>query len=139
MKKLLLILLLIPFVSSGQEKKLPYLTSTSPITLFSTQDGETEGIWSFSVVNPYDFKLRAEDSFTVVHLGPDHPPIVKTVYGTIATSIIGTPSMAVSSDGHYGLVTNHNWRGFDFFDKLVYPLNENISLEEKKQNNNTYQ
>ena len=44
--------------------------------------------------------------------------------------------MAVSSDGHYGLVTNHNWRGFDFFDKLVYPLNENISLEEKKQNNN---
>jgi WD40 repeat protein len=137
MKKLLLILLLIPFVSSGQEKKSPYLTSTSPITLFSTQDGETEGIWSFSVVNPYDFKLRAEDSFTVVHLGPDHPPIVKTVYGTIATSIIGTPSMAVSSDGHYGLVTNHNWRGFDFFDKLVYPLNENISLEEKKQNNTT--
>ena len=137
MKKLLLILLIIPFVSSGQEKKLPYLTSTSPITLFSTQDGETEGIWSFSVVNPYDFKLRAEDSFTVIHLGPDHPPIAKTVYGTIATSIIGTPSMAVSSDGHYGLVTNHNWRGFDFFDKLVYPLNENISLEEKKQNNNT--
>ena len=137
MKKLLLILLLIPFVSSGQEKKSPYLTSTSPITLFSTQDGETEGIWSFSVVNPYDFKLRAEDSFSVIHLGPDHPPIVKTVYGTIATSIIGTPSMAVSSDGHYGLVTNHNWRGFDFFDKLVYPLNENISLEEKKQNNNT--
>jgi WD40 repeat protein len=137
MKKLLLILLLIPFVFSGQEKKSPYLTSTSPITLFSTQDGETEGIWSFSVVNPYDFKLRAEDSFTVVHLGPDHPPIVKTVYGTIATSIIGTPSMAVSSDGHYGLVTNHNWRGFDFFDKLVYPLNENISLEEKKQNNTT--
>ena len=137
MKKLLLILLLIPLVSSGQEKKSPYLTSTSPITLFSTQDGETEGIWSFSVVNPYDFKLRAEDSFTVIHLGPDHPPIVKTVYGTIATSIIGTPSMAVSSDGHYGLVTNHNWRGFDFFDKLVYPLNENISLEEKKQNNTT--
>ena len=137
MKKLLIVLPLIPLFSFGQEKQLPYLTSTSPITLFSTQDGETEGIWSFSVVNPYDFKLRAEDSFTVIHLGPDHPPIVKTVYGTIATSIIGTPSMAVSSDGHYGLVTNHNWRGFDFFDKLVYPLNENISLQKKQQDNNT--
>ena len=136
MKKLLFLFLFIPIVSAGQKLK-PYITTKSPITLFSTQDGETEGIWSFSVVNPYDFKLRAEDSFTVIHLGTDHPPIVKTVYGTIATSIIGTPSMAMSSDGHYGLVTNHNWRGFDFFDKLIYPLDESISPEEKKLNKET--
>ena len=115
----------------------PYITTLSPLTLFSTQDGETEGIWSFSKVSPYDFKLLAEDSFTVIHLGEDHPPIVKTVYGTIATSIVGTPSMAVSSDGHYGLTTNHTWRGFDFFDKLEYPLDEKISLEQKKKDKNT--
>ena len=115
----------------------PYITTLSPLTLFSTQDGETEGIWSFSKVSPYDFKLLAEDSFTVIHLGEDHPPIVKTVYGTIASSIVGTPSMAVSSDGHYGLTTNHTWRGFDFFDKLEYPLDEKISLEQKKKDKNT--
>ena len=98
MKKLLFLLLFIPLVSTGQKLK-PYITTKSPITLFSTQDGETEGIWSFSVINPYDFKLRAEDSFTVIHLGTDHPPIVKTVYGTIATSIIGTPSITLATNG----------------------------------------
>jgi len=137
MRKISILLIILPFFLLSQKDKSPYLTTLSPITLFSTQDGETEGIWSFSVVNPYDFKLRAEDSFTVIHLGTDHPPIVKTVYGTIATSIIGTPSMAMSSDGHYGLVTNHNWRGFDFFDKLIYPLDEGISQEEKKLNKET--
>jgi hypothetical protein len=125
------------FALAQENNSHPYITTLSPITLFSTQDGETEGIWSFSKVSPYDFKLLAEDSFTVIHLGEDHPPIVKTVYGTIATSIVGTPSMAVSSDGHYGLTTNHIWRGFDFFDKLEYPLDEKISLEQKKKDKNT--
>ena len=125
------------FTLAQENNSHPYITTLSPITLFSTQDGETEGIWSFSKVSPYDFKLLAEDSFTVIHLGEDHPPIVKTVYGTIATSIVGTPSMAVSSDGHYGLTTNHIWRGFDFFDKLEYPLDEKISLEQKKKDKNT--
>jgi hypothetical protein len=121
------------FALAQENNSKPYITTLSPLTLFSTQDGETEGIWSFSKVNPYDFKLLAEDSFTVIHLGKDHAPIVKTVYGTIATSIVGTPSMAVSSDGHYGLVTNHTWRGFDFFDRLEYPLDEKIPLEQKKR------
>ena len=125
------------FALAQENNSHPYITTLSPITLFSTQDGETEGIWSFSKVSPYDFKLLAEDSFTVIHLGEDHPPIVKTVYGTIATSIVVTPSMAVSSDGHYGLTTNHIWRGFDFFDKLEYPLDEKISLEQKKKDKNT--
>ena len=90
------------FALAQENNSKPYITTLSPLTLFSTQDGETEGIWSFSKVSPYDFKLLAEDSFTVIHLGKDHAPIVKTVYGTIATSIVGTPSMSVSSDGHYG-------------------------------------
>ena len=132
------IFILIPFFILSQKKNPPpYITTLSPLTLFSTQDGETEGIWSFSKVSPYDFKLLAEDSFTVIHLGENHPPIVKTIYGTIATSIVGTPSMAVSSDGHYGLVTNHTWRGFDFFDSLEYPLNEKLSLMKKKMDTET--
>ena len=73
----------------GQATDQPYITTQTPITLFSTQDGETE-INSFSDVEPYDYKLLSEDSFTVIHLGPDHPPIVKTVYGTIPATILGT-------------------------------------------------
>ena len=48
----------------------PYITTQTPLTLFSTQDGETEAIWSFSDVKPYDYKLLSKDSFTVIHLGP---------------------------------------------------------------------
>ena len=74
------IFILIPFFILSQKKNPPpYITTLSPLTLFSTQDGETEGIWSFSKVSPYDFKLLAEDSFTVIHLGENHPPIVKTI------------------------------------------------------------
>ena len=112
MKKL--ILLLFPLYVFTQVNK-PFITTKSPITLFSTQDGETEAIWSFSNTNPYDGKLTTEDSFTVIHLSPDNPPLVKTVYGTIASTIIGTPSMAISSEGRYGLVTNHSWRDEKFF------------------------
>ena len=104
----------------GQATDQPYITTQTPITLFSTQDGETE-INSFSDVEPYDYKLLSEDSFTVIHLGPDHPPIVKTVYGTIPATILGTPSMAMSSDGRYGLVSNHSWRDEgSYFDRLTY-------------------
>ena len=99
--------LAVPMTAASEK---PYITTQTAITLFSTQDGETESGLSFSNVKPYDYKLRAQDSFTVVHLGPDHPPIVKTVYGTIPATILGTPTMAMSSDGRYGIVTNHSWR-----------------------------
>ena len=75
-------------------------------------------------VNPYDNILRSEDSFTVIHLTPNEPPQVKTVYGTIASTILGTPSMAMSKDGRYGLVANHSWRGEGFFKNLTYPVNK---------------
>ena len=50
-------------------------------------------------------KSRA-DSITVIHLGPDHPPIVKTVYGTVPNTISGPPYMAMTGDGRYGFVTS---------------------------------
>ena len=40
----------------GQTIEKPYITTQTPITLFSTQDGETE-INTFSNVKPYDYKL----------------------------------------------------------------------------------
>ena len=106
----------------------PYITTQTPLTLFSTQDGETEGRWPFSTVKPYDYKLLAKDSFTVIHLGPNHPPIVKTVYGTIAATILGTPTMAMSKDGRYGIATNHSWRvEGSSLDMLSYPLNDPVN------------
>ena len=113
-------------VTNAKEK--PYLTTQTPLTLFSTQDGETEAIWPFSDVKPYDYKLLAKDSFTVIHLGPDHPPIVKTVYGTIAATILGTPTMAMSKDGRYGISANHSWRvEGSRLDMLSYPKDEPLT------------
>lgn len=135
MKPITIIFLFLSACILHAEEK-PYITTQTPLTLFSTQDGETEAIWSFSDVKPYDYKLLSQDSFTVIHLGPDHPPIVKTVYGTIAATILGTPTMAMSSDGRYGIATNHSWRvEGSRLDMLSYPLDEpltNKDLSKKK-------
>ena len=57
-----------------------------------------------------DYNIKTKDSFTVIRLGPDHPPICKTVYGTVPCTIAGTPTMAMTADGRYGLITNHGFR-----------------------------
>ena len=124
MRHIILLLLFIPFVSKGQKPK-PYITTKSPITLLSTQDAETEALVDFVDAKEYDYKMLSQDSFTVIHLGPDHSPIVKTVYGTIPTTILGTPTMAISSDGKFGLVTNHSWRAEGSpLDKLSYKVGD---------------
>jgi hypothetical protein len=66
------------------------LTTQSPITLFSTSDGEFEALRTNQRIRPYDYKLKTQDSFTVIHLGPDHPPIVKTVFGTLTSHGVPT-------------------------------------------------
>ena len=117
------------FIVKAEEQ--PYITTQTPLTLFSTQDGEAEAIWSFSSVKPYDYKLLAKDSFSVIHLGPDHPPVVKTVYGTIAATILGTPTMAMSKDGRYGISTNHSWRiEGSRIDKLSYPKGQPVTNDD---------
>ena len=116
-----LIVNLILILSCQNNFDKPYITTKSPITLFSTQDGESEAIWPFTNVIPYDNILKSDDSFTVIHLGPDHPPVVKTVYGTIASTILGTPTMSISKNGRYAIASNHSWRGDGFFKKLTYP------------------
>jgi hypothetical protein len=90
--------IILSFSHRGLSKEEPtYLTTETPITLLSANDGETRA--------KDDFK--PEDSVTVVHLGPDHPPKIKTLYGTVPNSIIGSPHMAIASHGRYGFVVNH--------------------------------
>ena len=88
----------------------PYLTTQTPITLFSTNDGEVNQTYLLTDEQTTDWELKTKDSFTVIHLGPDHPPIISTIYDTVPCTIYGTPTMAMSKDGRYALVANHSWR-----------------------------
>ena len=92
----------------------PYLTTQTPITLLSSNDGEINQLFQLNSEQTTDWELKTKDSFTVIHLGPNHPPIIKTVYDTVPTFIMGTPSMAMSKDGRFGLITNHGWRPAEF-------------------------
>lgn len=98
------------FVSSVEAEERPYLTTQSPITLFSTNDGEFNQVHLVNDESATEWELKTKDSFTVIQLGPDHPPIIKTVYDTVPCYIAGTPTMAMSQDGRYALVANHSWR-----------------------------
>ena len=61
----------------GENPKYPFITNQSPLTLFSTQDAElTVFRRGGPTVMPETYELNAQDSFTVIHLGPDHPPVV---------------------------------------------------------------
>jgi DNA-binding beta-propeller fold protein YncE len=51
-----------------------------------------------------------KDSITLIRLGPDHPPITKTVGGTVPVTISGSPHISISADGHYGFVAYHSYR-----------------------------
>ena len=88
----------------------PYLTTQSPITLVSSNDGEITQLFQLTDDQTTDWELKSKDSFTVIHLGPDHPPIIRTIYDTVPCTIAGTPTMAMSRDGRYALIANHSWR-----------------------------
>ncbi|OAI50392.1 hypothetical protein AYO44_17830 [Planctomycetaceae bacterium SCGC AG-212-F19] len=89
-------------VASAQEPVVPGIRTKQKLTILSANDG-----YVHRRPNPdaKDQKAVTQDSITVIHLGPDHPPVVKTVYGTVPNTIAGAPYMAMSGDGHYGFVT----------------------------------
>jgi hypothetical protein len=99
----------------------PFITTQTPLTLLSVNDGETDIYWLKTREGLNDREVKTQDSITVIHLGPDHPPITKTVYGTVPSSILGTPTMAMSADGRYGIVANHGFRGRTAVANLIYP------------------
>lgn len=88
----------------------PYITTKTPVTLLSANDGETDVLWRTTEDGLIDYNVKTKDSFTVIRLSPDHPPLCRTVYGTVPCSIAGTPTMAISPDGRFGLITNHGFR-----------------------------
>ena len=116
--------------SSALSDEKPYITTQSPITLLSANDGETDIRWRKTLEGLNDREVKTEDSITVIHLGPDHPPITKTVYGTVPSSILGTPTMAMSADGRYGIIANHGFRGRTAYANLIYPAGAPVTNED---------
>ncbi len=90
----------------GDRRDVPYLTTAQPITLLSGNDGEVRFLRTASGFE----QACAEDSFTVIHLGPSHPPITKTVTGAAPLTIYGSPHLAITDDGRVGFMANHGWR-----------------------------
>lgn len=89
--------------ASAQGRAVPWIKSTQRLTILSANDGKVH-LRANADAKPGPSKATA-DSITVIHLGPDHPPIVKTVYGTVPNTISGAPYMAMTGDGHYGFVS----------------------------------
>jgi hypothetical protein len=102
---LLSLVLLTTAVIYAQEPSAPGIRTKQRLTILSANDGQIH-----RRPNP-DAKAEKKvtpDSITVIHLGPDQPPIVKTVYGTVPNTIAGAPYMAMTGDGHYGFVTSRS-------------------------------
>jgi WD40 repeat protein len=104
------VLLSLDLAIAAQADDRPYLTTQTPLTLVSSNDGEFNQIFQLTEEQTTEWELQTKDSFTVIHLGPDHPPIIRTIYDTVPCSIAGTPTMAMSNDGRYALIANHSWR-----------------------------
>jgi len=114
----------------------PYITTQSPLTLLSSNDGEKSQSFLRTLEGVTDWNMKVRDSFTVIHLGPDHPPLIKTVYDTVPTTVLGTPSMAMSKDGRFGLITNHGFRN-EKYGRIIHPEGPltNDDLTSKMLNN----
>ncbi|MEE3371537.1 MAG: WD40 repeat domain-containing protein [Planctomycetota bacterium] len=108
----------------------PYITTQTPLTLLSANDGDLDFHWRKTREGLRDREVKTQDSVTVIHLGPDHPPITRTVYGTVPSTILGTPTMAMSADGRYGIVANHGFRGTTDLATLIYPKGMPVTNED---------
>src|SRR5436190_23727184 len=95
---LLSIVLMATDVASAQEPAIPGIRTKQRLTILSANDG-----YVHRRPNPDakdEKKAVTQDSITVIHLGPDHPPVVKTVYNTVPNTIAGAPYTAMTGDGH---------------------------------------
>jgi WD40 repeat protein len=101
---LLSVWLMTTAVASAQEPAIPGIRTKQKLTILSANDG----LLHRRPDPKADKQVVTPDSITVIHLGPDHPPIVKTVYGTVPNTIAGAPYMAMTGDGRYGFVTSRS-------------------------------
>ena len=92
------VLLAMPLTAQAQP---PYITTDTNTTLVSFNDGEAGALVAGS-------GAVVADSLTVINLSPNSPPVIKTVYESVATTLLGAPHATIT--GHYAVVTNHTLR-----------------------------
>ena len=100
---------------SDDVKQHHFLASKAPLVLLSANDAEIYSeFYKTHNRNP-------QDSITVIKLTPDKPPVTRTVYGTVHSSILGTPRMAITGNGRYGIVSNNPTTLAQLFGKEPLP------------------
>ena len=101
-----------PAQTQGRVPSQPWIKTKVALTILSANDGQAhlkfDGTSVATNSTPRFATNLTRDSITVIHLGPDHPPIIKTVYDTVPNTVFGPPYLALSRDGRYGFVTCHN-------------------------------
>ena len=95
----ILILTIAALTEALQDIDKPFLTAKSEITLLTANDAGVA-----------ETRTRSQDSFTVIRLGPNDPPVSTTIYGTVPHTILSIPKLAITDDGRYGFVMNNTFR-----------------------------
>jgi len=88
----------LPFIAQAQT---PYVTTEVNTILVSFNDGEAGAMVTGS-------GTVVADSLTVINLSPTSAPVIKTVYGSVASTLLGAPHAAIM--GHHAIITNHTLR-----------------------------
>jgi DNA-binding beta-propeller fold protein YncE len=96
------LLVVLAFASLVEADEPAYIVTKKSIRLLSINDGEA--------VPVFDESQHFRDSVTLIELGPDGPPRIRTVYDTVPNTILGAPYMAISASGKLGFATNHGFR-----------------------------
>lgn len=80
----------------------PWVKTKERLTLLSANDGQAHlKLHPAHIASNVPMKLDRNftaDSISVVHLGPNHPPVVMTVYGTAPNTIGLVPYASLSRE-----------------------------------------
>lgn len=91
-------------IAFAQDHVPPGIRTRQPLTILSANDGQSHR--RLDAEGRRDRENVTADSVTVIHLGPDHAPLIKTVYGSVPNSIVGVPYLPVTPNGRYGFVSS---------------------------------
>jgi DNA-binding beta-propeller fold protein YncE len=94
-----------PAVAMAEDNGAPWIKTNQELILLSANDGQAH--LRLNNRMQIETKHQTADSFTVISLGPTHPPDVRTIYGTVPSSVIGPPYIAVSDHGRFGFIVSN--------------------------------
>ncbi len=96
-------------IIAAQDRVAPGIRTREELTILTANDGRTHV--RVDANGRRDAQQLTPDSITVIQLGPNHAPLVKTVYGTVPNSIASVPYLPMTPDGRYGFVSSRGAGG----------------------------